>query len=117
MCVGADATVRIISAKTGEVLTTSLVPDLTTIADAVYSAADGMYSMCVRVCVYNLACVLVYIIYTVFVRLWFNSAILKCFLFLGLLFTLLINGRILKSSTLTNPCTLQEVWEVKGIGI
>ena len=41
VCVGADATVRIISGKTGNVITTSLVPDLTTVTDAVYSAGEG----------------------------------------------------------------------------
>ena len=31
-----------------------------------------------------------------------------------LLFTLLINGKILKSSTVTNPSSLLEQWECKG---
>ena len=42
MCICADAAVRIISGKTGDVVTTSLVPDLTTITDAVYSAGEGI---------------------------------------------------------------------------
>jgi hypothetical protein len=43
VCIGADAAVRIISGKTGDVITTSLVPDLTTITDAAYSAGEGMF--------------------------------------------------------------------------
>ena len=43
VCIGADAAVRIISGKTGNVITTSLVPDLTTITDAAYSAGEGMF--------------------------------------------------------------------------
>ena len=41
VCIGEDATVRIISGKTGNIITTSLVPYLTTITDAVYSAGEG----------------------------------------------------------------------------
>jgi hypothetical protein len=43
VCIGADAAVRIISGKTGDVITTSLVPDLITITDAAYSAGEGMF--------------------------------------------------------------------------
>lgn len=41
ICICGDAAVRIVSGRTGEVLTTALVPDLVTITDAAYAAEDG----------------------------------------------------------------------------
>ena len=58
------------------------------------------------------------IIFSFWFHNWHNSGLsfLLCllnFFFVDLLFTLLSDGRILKASTLTNPCKLLQEWDMK----